>query len=165
MFENFPDLGLMFWTVVTFLLLLFVLKRVAFKPIVGALEKRQKTIQDSLDTAKSTEEKAGSLLENYQKQIANSQEESRKILEEGRTLGEKMRGEIITQSKKESAQILKTAREEIEREKGRALGDLRKEVADLALDAASKVIGKSLKRKDHIQLINETISEVEKTNT
>ncbi|MCH7760989.1 F0F1 ATP synthase subunit B [candidate division TA06 bacterium] len=160
MLENFPDPGLMFWTVITFLLLLFVLKRVAFKPIVGALENRQRTIQDSVEAAKKTKEEAESLLKNYEKQLANSQAESRKILEEGRTLGEKMKGEIIVKAREESSQILKTAREEIDREKVKVLVDLRKEVADLTITAASKVINQSLNRKDHVRLIDETISQV-----
>jgi F-type H+-transporting ATPase subunit b len=161
-FENFPDLGLMFWTVVTFILLLLVLKKIAFKPIMGALEKREKVIQDSLDEAKKTNVEAESLLDGYKQQVANAQDESRKIIDEGRALGEKMKSEIISKAKEESSQILKTTKEEIEREKSRVLVDLRKEVADLAIEATSKVVRQSLNRKEHIRLINEAISEVKK---
>ena len=153
----------MFWTVVTFLLLLFILKRIAFKPIVGALEKREKTIHDSLSEAKKTTEEAESLLDNYKNQVANAQNESRKIIEEGRALGEKMKGEILSKARDESGQILKTARAEIETEKEKVLVDLRNEVAELAITASSKVIRQSLNRKNHIRLINEAISEVKKS--
>lgn len=152
----------MIWTWIIFVLLLIILWRVAYKPIMGALEKREKVIQDSLDEAKKTNVEAESLLVSYKQQVANAQDESRKIIDEGRALGEKMKSEIISKAKEESSQIFKITREEIEREKSRVLVDLRKEVADLAIEATSKVIRQSLDRKEHIRLINEAISEVKK---
>jgi F-type H+-transporting ATPase subunit b len=158
MFQAEP--GLIIWTLISFTILLVLLWKVAYKPITRALKKREDTIRDSLEEAKKTRESAETLLEDYKKQLAQAREEAHKILSEGKTLGENVKKEIIQKAHEESNQIVKRAQEEIEFQKEKALMDLKEKIADLTIMAASKVIEKSLDKKDHEQLLEEYISKV-----
>jgi F-type H+-transporting ATPase subunit b len=158
MFQAEP--GLMIWTAISFVILLVLLLKVAYKPITKALKRREDTIRDSLEEAKKTRESAEALLEDYKKQLAQAREEAHKILSEGKTLGENVKKEIIQKAHEESNQIVKRAQEEIEFQKEKALTDLKERIADLTIMAASKVIEKSLDKKDHERLLEEYISKV-----
>lgn len=160
MFQAEP--GLMIWTVISFLILLLLLWKVAYRPITKALKKREDTIRDSLEKAKKTQESAETLLNDYKNQLAQAREEAHKILSEGKTLGENIKKEIIQKAHEESNQIVKRAQEEIEFQKEKALMELKEKIADLTITAASKVIQKSLDKKDHEQLLQEYISKVGK---
>jgi F-type H+-transporting ATPase subunit b len=158
MFQAEP--GLMIWTVISFVILLVLLWKVAYKPITKALKKREDTIRDSLEEANKTRESAEALLNDYKNQLAQAREEAHKILSEGKTLGENIKKEIIQKAHEESNQIVKRAQEEIEFQKEKALMELKERIADLTITAASKVIEKSLDKKDHEQLLEEYISKV-----
>lgn len=158
MFQAEP--GLMIWTFVSFIILLIVLWKVAYKPITKALKKRENTIRDSIEEANKTRESAEALLENYQKQLAQAREEVQKILSEGKALGENIKKEIIQKAHEESNRIVKRAQEEIEFQKEKALMELRERIADLTITAASKVIQKTLNKEDHEQLLDEYIAKV-----
>ena len=158
MFQAEP--GLMIWTAVSFIILLVLLWKVAYKPITKALKKREDSIRDSLEEAKNTRESAEALLNDYKNQLAQAREEAHKILSEGKTLGENIKKEIIQKAHDESNQIVKRAQEEIEFQKEKALMELKERIADLSITAASKVIEKSLDKKDHEQLLEEYISKV-----
>ena len=158
MFQAEP--GLMIWTVISFTILLVLLWKVAYKPITRALKKREDSIRDSLEEAKNTRESAEALLNDYKNQLAQAREEAHKILSEGKTLGENIKKEIIQKAHDESNQIVKRAQEEIEFQKEKALMELKERIADLSITAASKVIEKSLDKKDHEQLLEEYISKV-----
>jgi F-type H+-transporting ATPase subunit b len=158
MFQAEP--GLMIWTVISFVILLVLLWKVAYKPITKALKKREDTIRDSLEEANKTRESAEALLNDYKKQLTQAREEVHKILFEGKTLGENIKKEIIQKAHEESNQIVKRAQEEIVFQKEKALMELKERIADLTIMAASKVIEKSLDRKDHEQILEEYISKV-----
>jgi F-type H+-transporting ATPase subunit b len=158
MFQAEP--GLMIWTVISFVILLVLLWKVAYKPITKALKKREDTIRDSLEEANKTRVSAEALLNDYKNQLAQAREEAHKILSEGKTLGENIKKEIIQKAHEESNQIVKRAQEEIEFQKEKALMELKERIADLTITAASKVIEKSLDKKDHEQLLEEYISKV-----
>jgi F-type H+-transporting ATPase subunit b len=158
MFQAEP--GLMIWTAISFIILLVLLWKVAYKPITNALNKREDSIRDSLEEANKTRETAESLLEDYKKQLAEAREEAQKILAEGKTMGENIKKEVIQKAHEESNQIVKRAQEEIEFQKEKALMELKERLADLSIMAASKVIEKALDKKDHEQLLDEYISTV-----
>ena len=158
MFQAEP--GLIIWTLISFIILLALLWKVAYKPITKALKKREDTIRDSLEEAKKTRESAETLLEDYKKQLAQAREEAQKILSEGKVMGENVKKEIIQKAHEESNQIVKRAQEEIEFQKEKALMELRERIADLTIMAASKVIERALDKKDHEQLLDEYISKV-----
>jgi len=158
MFQAEP--GLMIWTAISFVILLILLWKVAYKPITGALQKREETIRNTLEEAKKNRESAEALVEKYEAQIAQARDEAQKILAEGKILGENVRKEIIQKAHEEANQIVKRAQEEIEFQKEKVLMELRERIADLAIMAASKVVEKTLDRKDHEQLLEEYVSKV-----
>ena len=158
MFQAEP--GLMIWTAISFVILLILLWKVAYKPITGALKKREETIRNTLEEAKKNRESAEALVEKYEAQIAQARSEAQKILAEGKILGENVRKEIIQKAHEEANQIVKRAQEEIEFQKEKVLMELRERIADLAIMAASKVVAKTLDRKDHEQLLEEYVSKV-----
>ena len=158
MFQAEP--GLMIWTVISFTILLVLLWKVAYKPITRALKKREDTIRGSLEEANKTRESAETLLNDYKNQLAQAREEAQKIISEGKVMGENLKKEIIQKAHEESNQIVKRAQEDIEFQKEKALMELKERIADLTIMAASKVIEKTLDKKDHEQLIDEYISKV-----
>ena len=158
MFELEP--GLMIWTVITFLLLLVLLSKFAYKPILGLMEQRELGIRHSLEEAQRRREEAEALLADYRKQLEQGRSEAHKIIEESRVIGENVKREILTKASEESKLLVKKAQEEIEREKRQALMALQERVADLSLEIASKVIQSSLKPSDHMKLIEASLTKV-----
>ena len=158
MFQAEP--GLMIWTAISFIILLVLLWKIAYKPITMALKKREDSIRDSLEEAQKTRETAEILLDDYKKQLAEAREEAQKILAEGKMMGENIKKEVIQKAHEESNQIVKRAQEEIEFQKEKALMELRERIADHTIMAASKVIERALDKKDHEQLLDEYISNV-----
>jgi len=158
MFQAEP--GLMIWTVISFVILLILLWKVAYKPITKALKKREETIRNTLDEAKKNRESAEALVEKYETQIAQARDEAQKILAEGKMLGENVRKEIIQKAHEEANQIVKRAQEEIEFQKEKTLMELKERIADLTIMAASKIVAKTLDKKDHEQLLQEYVSKV-----
>jgi len=158
MFQAEP--GLMIWTAISFVILLILLWKVAYKPITGALKKREETIRSTLEEAKKARDSAEALVEKYEAQIAQARDEAQKILAEGKMLGENVRKEIIQKAHEEANQIVKRAQEEIVFQKEKALMELKERIADLTIMAASKVVAKTLDKKDHEQLLDEYVSKV-----
>jgi len=158
MFQAEP--GLMIWTAISFVILLILLWKVAYKPITGALKKREETIRSTLEEAKKARDSAEALVEKYEAQIAQARDEAQKILAEGKMLGENVRKEIIQKAHEEANQIVKRAQEEIGFQKEKALMELKERIADLTIMAASKVVAKTLDKKDHEQLLDEYVSKV-----
>jgi len=152
--------GLIIWTLVSFFILLILLKKVAFPPILQGMKKREETIKQQLDEAQKTKKEAETLMEDYKRQLAEARSEAQKIINEGKGLGESMRKEILQKAQEESNQIVKRAQEEIELQKQKALMELQEKIADLSIMAASKVINKSLNVEDHRRLVEDYISKV-----
>ena len=158
MFEAEP--GLMIWTIVSFLILLVLLRKFAYKPLLGMMQKREEAIRESIDESKRTREEAQKLQDEYKQLIAKARDESKKIIDEGKALGEKARKEMINKATEESSQIVKRSQEQITFEKERALSELREQIADLSIAAASKVIERSLSKEDHARLLEEYVSKI-----
>jgi F-type H+-transporting ATPase subunit b len=152
--------GLIIWTLVSFFILLVLLKKVAFPPILKGMKKREETIKQQLDDAQKTKKEAETLLDDYKRQLADARSEAQKIINEGKGLGESIRKEVIQKAQEESNQIVKRAQEEIELQKQKALMELQEKIADLSVMAASKVINKSLNLEDHRRLVEDYISKV-----
>ena len=154
-----PHINQIIYSVVAFFILLVVLSKVAFPPIVGMLQKRADVIKESLDTAERTREEAAKLMDDYKQQIAEARAEAQKIIEQGRKFGDSMKEEIVQKAKAESEQLLVRATAEIEREKELALTALQHQVADLTIGAASRVLSRDLDKKSHEQLIEQYLAE------
>jgi F-type H+-transporting ATPase subunit b len=138
------DLGLSILTIVVFLIVLGVLGKFAWGPIMAGLEARESGIQGSIDEAAKMRAEAQLLLEEHRKQIAASRREAQEIVAAGREAGEKVRQEIESKAREESDRMLDRARKEIERERDQAIESLRKESVELALSAASRLLQEKL---------------------
>lgn len=138
------NLGLSFWTVVVFLILLFLLSKFAWGPILEQVEAREERIQGALDESARKQAEAQRLLEEHKQQLADARRQGQEILAEGKAAGERVRKEIEEKAREEGQALLERARREIEREKESALAEIRKESVELALAAAGKLMSEKL---------------------
>ena len=155
-----PTGGLMFWTLIIFVILAFILSRYAFKPITAAVEAREKALEDAIAGAKADREAAAKLLAEHQAQLDAARGEAQKMIAEGRTVGEKIRAEMVEETRAQQQEMLERARREIEGEKQRAIADLRREAVDLAIAGASKVIEKNLDDASNRQIVESFLSSI-----
>jgi len=154
------DPGLIIWTIITFLILLFLLRVTAWKPILRALDQREENIRSSLEEAEKAREEANRVLQENKKNLEQAEEQVQKILKDGRALAEKMRQDTINKANEESRRMIDHAKQQIEREKQEALKELRAEVASLAVQAASKILEEKLDEKKHKQIIDKFIDDL-----
>jgi F-type H+-transporting ATPase subunit b len=136
--------GLMFWTIVVFLVLLGVLKKFAWPAILGAVEAREKALEEQLAAAERDRAEAAKLLEEHRKLVSDAKAQSHGLVLEAKQLAEKERAVAMEKTKQEQEELLARARREITAERDRAVADLRREAVDLSLAAASKLVGQRL---------------------
>jgi F-type H+-transporting ATPase subunit b len=153
--------GLMIWTIVCFLLTLFVLKRYAFGPIQSMLDERRERIQRSIEEAEHARTEARKLLEEHRALIGQARGQAEEILGEARKVADAQRQRVREETEADRQRRLEETRRQIEAETQRALGQIRAEVAELTLMAATKVTGKVLEDADHKRLISEAIGELD----
>lgn len=156
------DPGLFMWTIVTFLIVLFILKWKAWGPLMTALDKREENIREALSSAEKAREEANKVAEDYDEMIRKAQSEAQKIVAESKTTGERVREEIKETAEKEARKILDKAQVQIDSEKEKAVQEIKSVVVDFSLQAASKVIEKNLESEDNRRLINDTIEGIGK---
>ena len=153
--------GLMIWTIVCFLVTLFVLKRFAFGPIQQAIDERRERIRRSLEEADNAREEARNLLEEHRKLIASAQTDAEEILGEARRVADSNERRMREELEADRQRRLEETRKQIDSETRRALEAIRAEVVDLSMLAASKVTRKSLDDADHKRLIEEAVGELD----
>ena len=153
--------GLMIWTIVCFLITLFVLKRFAFGPIQKAIDERRERIRASLDEADRAREEARRLLEEHRTLIGRAQTDAEEILSEARRVADANERRMREELEEDRQRRLDETRKQIEAETRRALEQIRLEVVDLSLLAATKVTRKSLDDADHKRLIEEAVGELD----
>jgi F-type H+-transporting ATPase subunit b len=153
--------GLMIWTIVCFLITLFVLKRYAFGPIQKAIDERRDRIRASLDEADRAREEARRLLEEHRALIGRAQTDAEEILSEARRVADANERRMREELEEDRQRRLEETRKQIEAETRRALEQIRLEVVDLSLLAATKVTRKSLDDADHKRLIEEAVGELD----
>lgn len=155
-----PNTGLMFWTLLIFIVLMFVLARFAFKPLTAAVEAREKALEEAIEAAKRDREEAAKLLEEQRHAVDVSRADAQRLIAEARTTGEKLRGEMLQETKLQQHELLERARIEIDLERKRAIADLRREAVDLALAGASKVIERNLDDQTNRKLVESFLASV-----
>ena len=153
--------GLMIWTIVSFLITLFVLKRYAFGPIQKMIDERRERIRQSIEEADRAREEARKLLEEHRSLIAGARVDAEHILTEARRVVDSQRERVREEIEVDRQRRLEDTRRQIEAETQRALVQIRAEVADLTLIATEKVTGKTLDQADQRRLIEEAISELD----
>jgi F-type H+-transporting ATPase subunit b len=153
--------GLMIWTILCFLLTLFVLKRYAFGPIQKMIDERRERIRQSLEEADHAREEARRLLEEHRKLIASAKTDAEEILAEARKVGEANERRMRAELDEDRQRRLEETTRQIDAETRRALEQIRSEVVELSLLAATKVTSKSLDDEDHRRLIEEAVGELD----
>ncbi len=151
------------WTLLTFAVMFVLLAKLAFKPMAEALDRRSQTIKQAMDDAEKSRAEARKSLEEYQRQLAEARNEAKKIMEEGRALGENVRKEVVEKANAEASAAIQRAQEEIQRAKDKSLQELRDTVAQLSVQIAGKVIEKEVNETAHRQLIENLIRDLGKT--
>lgn len=154
--------GLIVWTIITFVIVLVILRATAWKPLLGALTAREEKIRSSLKDAQDAQEQARALLEENRRQLALAEEQSQRIIREGRDMGERLKAEILEKANTSARSAVAQAREEIQREKESALTQLRSEVADLAIQAAGKILDANLDTAKQRALVDAVIRDINK---
>jgi F-type H+-transporting ATPase subunit b len=148
-----PEGGLMIWTLLIFIVLLFILSRFAFRPLLAAVEAREKSLQDAIDSARRDREEAAALLAAQRQQLEDARGEAQKLIVDGRQAGERMRADMIEQTRLEQQDMLERARREIGAERDRAIADLRREAVDLAILGAGRVIERNMDDESNRRLV------------
>jgi len=147
--------GVTIWTLVVFLLLLFILAKTAWPAILRAVEERERKIQGQLDDAAKAHAEAQRLLAMYQQQVAGAREEAQAIVAAARQAGERLREELVAKGRTEQEELLVRARREIGLEKEKALVELRHEAVELSIAAASKVIERNVDNATDRRLVQD----------
>lgn len=145
--------GLVFWTAVTFILVLVVLWLFAWKPILNGLDARNDKIQEDLDNSRKLREQAESLMADYKKHLDAAKDQALHIIEEGKRDAESIRHRILEDAKKEAEEIHHRAVGEISQAKAKAIKELEKEVVDLSVAIISKVLSRDVSKEDHRNII------------
>jgi F-type H+-transporting ATPase subunit b len=151
----------MIWTVITFVILLLVLKKFAFGPIQSMIDKRRAAIAESIEQAEGTRREAERLLAEYRESIANAKHEAEEIIERAHKVGESTKSDIVSEAREQAQKEVESARGQIQRETRKAIQELKDEVADLAILAAGKVTSRAISKEDHLRLVDEALSEVD----
>jgi F-type H+-transporting ATPase subunit b len=155
--------GLMIWTIVCFLVVLFVLKRYAFGPVQQMIDTRRERIQSAIDEADASRAEARALLEEHKKLIGQAKSESEEILSEARRVADAQRERVKAETEEDRQRRLEETRRQIEQATTQALGQIRDEVGKLSLIAAEKITRKSLTSSDQQRLIDEALAEIDFT--
>jgi F-type H+-transporting ATPase subunit b len=156
-----PGIGLMVWTLLVFGATMFLLSKLAFPRISEALGRRQKAIEESIDTAERTRTEADRILAEYRERLKEARAQSDEIVKRAREAADTHEGEAKERGQELLAEAAKRAERDIEAASKRALDDLRKEVADLTIMATEKVTRKTLGDADQRRLVEEALGELD----
>lgn len=159
-----PGLGLMIWTLVLFLITMWVLSKLAFPKIQEALDRRAKTIAESIEAAERQRKESDELLAEYRARLAEAREQAEDIMARARRAAETAEAEAVTTGREKREELVAAAKRDIEAETRRSLQQIRKEVADLTVLATEKVTRKALTAEDQRRLVEEALSEVDFTS-
>lgn len=154
--------GVVFWTIITFVLLLLILKKFTWKPILTALAQREAAIKESLEKAERAQEDAQKVLDANQANLAKAEEESKQIINQSRAYAEKLKEQILQESKEQAKKIVDDASQEIERKKEAAFDELKNQIAEIAVNAAEKILRENLDKDTQKKLVDKYIGEIGK---
>jgi F-type H+-transporting ATPase subunit b len=156
-----PGIGLMVWTLLVFGATMFLLSKLAFPRISDALGRRQKAIEDSIDTAERTRQQADEVLEEYRERLKEARVQAEEIVGRARRTAEDAERDATIAARERREQLLEQTRRDIEAETRRAIGQIRDEVAALTVLATEKVTRKTLTPDDQRRLVEEALGELD----
>jgi len=154
------DPGLLLWTIITFVVMMLILWKVAWRPIVDAMDARAEKVRFEIDNAERTRQEAEKLLSQHKAMMDNAKNEASQIIAKGREEAEKMKNEILERANSDSRAIAERAKKEIELAKDKALADIKTEVVMLSTGIASKIISKNIKPEDQKALVEEALNKI-----
>jgi F-type H+-transporting ATPase subunit b len=150
--------GLMFWTLVIFIILLVVLSKYAFGPITAAVEAREAALEEAITGAKRDRDEAARLLAEQRRQIEAARVEAQRIIAESGVTGEKLRLQMLDETRQQQQGLIERAKLELQSEKDKAILELRREAVELAIAGASKVIERNLDDQGNRRLVDEYLA-------
>jgi len=159
------DLGNILWTLIAFFLVIFILGKFAWGPMLGVIEQREKLIHDSLAEAKRDRKAAEARLKEYEDRLNEARSEATKIVEEGHRDADVVRERIEQEARAESEKMVARAKREIELARESAIREIYDLSGSLATSIASKIVGRELQDADHKRLIEEAIDEIGRLET
>ncbi|WP_375234667.1 F0F1 ATP synthase subunit B [Winogradskyella sp.] len=155
-----PELGLVFWTLVTFLILLFILRKFAWKPILGAVSDREEGIKDALASAEKARQEMENLTADNERILQEARAEREAMLKDARDVKNKMIADAKDEALAQASKMIEQAQLAIESEKKAAMAELKSHVAGLSLDIAEKVVRDELSNKDkQLKLVEDMLGE------
>lgn len=152
-----PDPGLMIWTVITFLTLVFILTKVAWKPILEALEKREAKIRSDLERAEQSHRDAEALRQKYETQLAETQRNVQEMLMRAKADAEKARTDILSQAKAEAEKTVEKGRKDLANEAERLKEVLKKDVAEISLVMTEKILHRAVDKKVQEEVLHDAL--------
>ncbi len=152
-----PDIGLIFWTTVSFAILYFILAKFAWKPILGAVNEREKSIKDALSAAEMAKEEMASLKADNEKILKEAKLQRESLLKEAREIRSRIIADAESEATEKANKLIQSAKTAIENEKSAAMKELNNTVVDLSLNIAEKLLSKELDNKEKQQ---ENIQEI-----
>jgi F-type H+-transporting ATPase subunit b len=153
--------GLIIWTVVTFLILLVLLKKFVWGPVIAAVDRREESLKEMFDSAEKSKDEAKELLEKYEQQLAEAREEVNRMIDDGKSRAKKTADEIVEKARRESVDMSEKAKAEIVRERDKATAEIRDDVVRISLKAAEQLISKTLGDTEHREFIEKAIAEID----
>jgi F-type H+-transporting ATPase subunit b len=152
------EFGLMFWTILVFVALLLILRKFAWPALLGAVEARERALEEQLAEAERNRAEAAALLAQHQKLVADARASAHGLLAEAREAAEKERALAMEKTRQEQEELLERARRDIAAERERAVAELRREAVDLSLAAASKLIGERIDSDTDRRIVQEYLA-------
>ena len=146
-----PDIGLIFWTTVSFAILYFILAKFAWKPILGAVNEREKSIKDALSAAEMAKEEMASLKADNEKILNEAKLQRDSLLKEAREIRTRIIADAESEATEKANKLIESAKTAIENEKSAAMKELNNTVVDLSLNIAEKLLSKELDNKEKQQ--------------
>lgn len=156
------DPGLLIWTLVNFIIFVFILYKIGLKPMKESIQAREQGIRSSIEQAEKANAEAQALLKQSQEKIAGAQTEVSEILKKGQLQAEENLRNILNQAEKAKQQKVEDATREIERSKEAALKELRLQAAAIVIEATEKIIGEKLDKEKDLKLVESYIDKIQK---
>ncbi|MFM7693567.1 MAG: F0F1 ATP synthase subunit B, partial [Actinomycetota bacterium] len=156
-----PELGLSLWTLVTFLIVLVILRKYAFGRIAALLDERREAVRQNLQAAEDARAEAERLLDDYKQQLAAAKREAAEILENARATATEQQRQLVAELSQERERGIAAATQAIAAEKQQSLDRIKQEIADLTLLATEKVLGRALDDKEQKRLVEEALAGVD----
>lgn len=154
--------GLIFWTALSFIIMVILLYKLVFPPLYRVIDQRRAAIDKRLEEAKKAQSEAEDLLKKYETKLVEAEKTSASIFEDAQRKSQALRDEALKNAQKEAYKIIEDTKKDIDGLKRKALFDLKEDITKVVVDVSGRLIKKNLNVKDHIKLIESSISELDK---